>query len=168
MFLSPRRPEVTVLSTNQRRGGVARISRDPFRRLVSFAVPQRRSPENEARTGTAKSGSRPRLAVETRPRSAPLRSDMFRTLQWKRGIRPHLTSLPEVHGAMFFLTTGMLAAFPAIFFGRETLAAFPTIFLFFPQSNFGFLNWPSVVKTLRTPALEQPPCPSGILKYKLG
>ena len=116
MFLSPRHPEVTILSTNQRRGCIARISRDPFRRLVSFSVPQRRSPENEARTGTATSGSRPLLAVETRPRSAPLRSDPFCTLQWKRGIRPHLTSLPEVHGAMFFLTTGMLAAFPANYY----------------------------------------------------
>ena len=56
-----------ILSTNQRRGCVARISRDPFRRLVLFSVPQRRSPENEAKTGTAKSGSRPLLAVETRP-----------------------------------------------------------------------------------------------------
>ena len=56
-----------ILSTNQRRGYVARISRDPFRHLVSFSVPQRRSSENEAKTGTAKSGSRPLLAVETQP-----------------------------------------------------------------------------------------------------
>ena len=65
LFLSPRRPELTVLSTNQRRGCVAQIFRYPFRLLVSFSVPQRRSNENEGKTSTAQFGSHPLLAMET-------------------------------------------------------------------------------------------------------
>ena len=50
-------------------------------------------------------------------------------------------------------TTGMLTTFPANFFSFGG-----------PQSNFGFLNWPSAVKTLRTPGLEDT---TGTLSYRL-
>ena len=97
-----------ILSTNQRRGCVARISRDPFRRLVSFSVPQGRSPENEAGTGTAKSGSRPLLEVETRP--DPHLCDPIRSAPCS-GNAPlitHVTPWPTSHEAGLNLHSSLI------------------------------------------------------------
>jgi hypothetical protein len=83
LFLSPRHPEVTILSTKQRRGCVARVFRHPFRHLSTPT-------EEYWRRGQIEYGSvrvTPTFGGGNAIRTAPLWTEPCHTLQWKRGIQ---------------------------------------------------------------------------------